>query len=183
MNRGVRPRTDRRGLRAPRGWHLAGVIAGKAIFVAWAVVSRCSSTPGGPCLRHMSIFTDDDELDHGDDLSARPLRRGSGVRLSRRDPRGATGLGSPEVETTVDFRPRNPVLTWRSAASTSRSSITCSRACRTRTIRRSQRSCAATRQARCPLRVATVAAGGAALALPASPRMGRLGLPAEIEMG
>ena len=35
-------------LRAPRGWTLVGVIAGKAFFITWAIVIPCSSIPGGP---------------------------------------------------------------------------------------------------------------------------------------
>jgi hypothetical protein len=49
-----------------------------------------------------------------------------------------------EVESTVDFCPRNPVLTWALGGLNFRSSTICSRSCRIRTTPRSPRSFGAT---------------------------------------
>ena len=80
-------------LRAPRGWNLAGVIVGKAIFVTWAIAIPLLVYPWWAVLGAYIGLHDGHEPDHGDDVPARPLRRGGIVRIRRAKcvPRGRRG--------------------------------------------------------------------------------------------
>ena len=73
-------------------------------------VARLSVVGGRGRLRRLR---DGGEPRHGDDLPARPLRRGGRLRLAGRARRRTKRLWAVhEVESTVDFCPRNAVLTW-----------------------------------------------------------------------
>ncbi len=167
----------------PSGWNLAGLLAGKAIFVVLGAGHPDARLPMVDRARGVRRVRDGDEPDHGDDVPARPLRRGGLVRVGRRG--RATGRSG---RCTRSRRPSTsaPATAFSpgcSAGSTSRSSTTSSRRCRTRTTRGSRRSCVATARG-------TACVTGAAILWVALRShvlhlrtLGRLGVPVEIEMG
>ena len=99
-------------LRAPRGWNLAGVLAGKAFFITWAFVIPMLVYPWWAVIAAYIGFTMITSLimattfqlahcvEEASFASADELRRERRIWAVH------------EVETTVDFCPRNPVLTW-----------------------------------------------------------------------
>ena len=108
----VRGSVGRSALRTPRSWDLAGLVAGKAIFVTWAIVLPMLVYPWWLVLLAYVAFTMITSLimavtfqlahcvEEADFTSAEELRLEKRVWAVH------------EVETTVDFCPRNPVLTW-----------------------------------------------------------------------
>ena len=99
-------------LRAPRGWNLAGVIAGKAFFVTWAIVIPLLVYPWwavvaayvGFAMITSLIMAVTFQLAHC--VEEASFASADELRQERRI------WAVHEVETTVDFCPRNPVLTW-----------------------------------------------------------------------
>ena len=99
-------------LRVPRGWNLAGLLAGKAFFIGWAIVIPLLVYPWwvvaaayvGFGMITSLIMAVTFQLAHcveeASSASADELRRDRRIWAVH------------EVETTVDFCPRNPVLTW-----------------------------------------------------------------------
>ncbi len=108
----VRGSIGRSTLRAPRRWDLIGLVAGKAIFVCWAFVLPMLVYPWWVVLVAYAGFTMVTSLimavtfqlahcvEEADFASAEELSAEKRVWAVH------------EVETTVDFCPRNPVLTW-----------------------------------------------------------------------
>jgi linoleoyl-CoA desaturase len=108
----ARGRIGESALRAPRGWHLAGVIAGKAIFVAWAVVIPLLVYPWWAVLATYAIFTMTTSL-----IMATTFQLAHCVEEASFASADEVRAERPvwavqQVETTVDFCPRNAVLTW-----------------------------------------------------------------------
>jgi linoleoyl-CoA desaturase len=108
----ARGRIGESALRFPRGWNLAGVLGGKALFVLWALVLPALVYPwwavliGYVCFSMVTslIMATTFQLAHCvEEASCASLQD---VRTEK--PEWAVH----EVETTVDFCPRNPVLTW-----------------------------------------------------------------------
>ena len=99
-------------LRAPRGWNLVGLIAGKALFITWALVIPMLFYPWWAVIGAYVGFTMITSLFMATTFQlAHCVEEASFVsadslRLERRI------WAVHEVETTVDFCPRNPVLTW-----------------------------------------------------------------------
>jgi linoleoyl-CoA desaturase len=108
----ARGRIGMSALRQPRGWDLAGVLGGKAIFVAWVLVIPLFVYPWWAVLAAYLVFTmilslvmavtfqlahcvEEANFSSGDELRA-----------------DKQVWAIHEVETTVNFCPRNPVLTW-----------------------------------------------------------------------
>jgi linoleoyl-CoA desaturase len=108
----VRGRIGRSRVRMPRGWDLAGIVSGKLVYIGWAIVIPLLIYPWWVVviayvgvamvvglvtattfqLAHCvdeAVYRSDDEL--GD---------------------GETVWAVHQIESTVDFCPRNPVLTW-----------------------------------------------------------------------
>jgi linoleoyl-CoA desaturase len=108
----VRGRIGRSRLRMPRGWDLAGIVSGKLVYIGWAIVIPLFIYPWWVVVvAYVSVamvvglvtattfqlahcvdeatYRSDDEL--GD---------------------GQTVWAVHQIESTVDFCPRNPVLTW-----------------------------------------------------------------------
>ena len=112
--RGVRARAaiGESALRAPRGWNLAGVIAGKAFFVTWAVVIPLLVYPWWAVLAAYVGFAMITSLIMATTFQlAHCVEEASFASADElRDERRIWAVH--EVETTVDFCPRNPVLTW-----------------------------------------------------------------------
>src|SRR5207248_9924376 len=102
----------RSALRLPRGWDLVGLVLGKAIFVGWAIVLPVLVYPwwvalagyvGLPMIMGVvtaTIF----QLAH----CVEEAEFATPADISSRRPNWAVH----EVETTVDFCPRNRVLPW-----------------------------------------------------------------------
>ena len=62
----------------------SGILAGKAFFISWAIVIPLLVYPWWVVARRLRRLRDGHEPDHGDDVPARPLRRGGIVRVGRR---------------------------------------------------------------------------------------------------
>jgi linoleoyl-CoA desaturase len=108
----VRGRIGKSALHAPKRWDLAGLIGGKLLFVGWAVVVPLFVYPWWVVALGYAGFTAMTSLvtattfqlahcvEEADFASAAEMEKSSRVWAVH------------EVETTVDFCPRNPVLTW-----------------------------------------------------------------------
>jgi linoleoyl-CoA desaturase len=99
-------------LRRPRGWTLFGVVAGKAFFITWAIVIPMVVYPWWWVVGAYVVFTmitslimaTTFQLAHC--VEEASFASADELRAERRI------WAVHEVETTVDFCPRNPVLTW-----------------------------------------------------------------------
>jgi linoleoyl-CoA desaturase len=108
----LRGRIGASPIRPPRRWDLVGIVGGKLLFVGWAVVAPLLVYPWQVVLGGYLVFTMItsvvtattfqlahcvEEADHSSpaELAAEPRE-----------------WATHEVETTVDFCPGNPVLTW-----------------------------------------------------------------------
>ena len=99
-------------LRRPRGWALIGVFAGKALFVGWAIGVPLLVYPWWAVLSAYVGFTMITGL-----IMATTFQLAHCVEeasfASADEARSDRRIWAVhEVETTVDFCPRNPVLTW-----------------------------------------------------------------------
>ncbi len=99
-------------LRLPRGWDLAGLVGGKVIFVSWAIVAPLLVYPWWGVLAGYLVYSMVMSL-----IMAVTFQLAHCVEEA--DFASAEQLASErrlwavhEVETTVDFCPRNPVLSW-----------------------------------------------------------------------
>ena len=108
----LRGRVGESALRFPRGWNLAGVVVGKAIFVTWALVLPALVYPWWAVLAAYAVFTMVTSLIMATTFQlAHCVEEASFASADEvRDEKPAWAVH--EVETTVDFCPRNPVLTW-----------------------------------------------------------------------
>jgi linoleoyl-CoA desaturase len=108
----TRGRVGESALRAPRGWNLVGIFAGKALFIAWALVIPMLVYPWwgvlgtyiGFAMLTGLIMATTFQLAHC--VEEASFASADELRTERRI------WAVHEVETTVDFCPRNPVLTW-----------------------------------------------------------------------
>jgi linoleoyl-CoA desaturase len=108
----VRHRIGKSALRTPRSWDLAGLLGGKGLFIAWAIVAPLLVYPwwvvaagyAGFSMATSLVTATTFQLAHcveeADFTSAEQLEADKRIWAVH------------EVETTVDFCPRNPVLTW-----------------------------------------------------------------------
>ncbi len=99
-------------IRLPRGWDLAGLVAGKAIFVGWAIVVPLLVYPWWLALSGYTLFTLIMGL-----VTATTFQLAHCVEEADfAAPADLAGDPRPwavhEVETTVDFCQGNRVLTW-----------------------------------------------------------------------
>ncbi len=108
----VRGSIGRSPLRAPKRWDLVGLVAGKAIFIGWALVVPMLVYPWWGVLGAYVLFAMIMGL-----ITATTFQLAHCVEEA--DFASVEELSGPkrvwavhEVETTVDFCPRNPVLTW-----------------------------------------------------------------------
>ena len=99
-------------LRAPKRWDLVGLVAGKAFFIGWALVVPMLVYPWWGVLGAYVVFAMIMGL-----ITATTFQLAHCVEEA--DFASVEELSGPkrvwavhEVETTVDFCPRNPVLTW-----------------------------------------------------------------------
>ena len=107
-----RGRVGESSLRPPRGWTLAGVVVGKAIFLTWALVIPMLVYPWWGVVAAYLGFTMITSLIMATTFQlAHCVQEASFASPDElRDERRVWAVH--EVETTVDFCPRNPVLTW-----------------------------------------------------------------------
>jgi linoleoyl-CoA desaturase len=99
-------------LRPPRGWDLAGIAAGKALFLGWAIVVPLLVYPWWLVLAGYGVLAMSMGL-----VTATTFQLAHCVEEAEfaapADLAGPRRLWAVhEVETTVDFCPRNRVLTW-----------------------------------------------------------------------
>jgi linoleoyl-CoA desaturase len=99
-------------LRFPRGLNLAGVVVGKAIFVTWALVIPALVYPWWIVLGAYVGFTMVTSL-----VMATTFQLAHCVEEASFASAGEVRTSRPnwavhEVQTTVNFCPRNPLLTW-----------------------------------------------------------------------
>ena len=108
----IRGRIGRSNLRRPRGWDLAAMVGGKCLFIVWALVVPLLVYPwwqvvvgfvGVSCLISL-VMAVTFQLAHCVEEASFVTAEELGG-----EPRS---WAEHEVETTVDFCPRNRVLTW-----------------------------------------------------------------------
>jgi linoleoyl-CoA desaturase len=108
----VRGSIGRSPIRTPKRWDLVGLVAGKVIFIGWALVVPMLVYPWWGVLGAYVLFAMIMGL-----ITATTFQLAHCVEEA--DFASVEELSGPkrvwavhEVETTVDFCPRNPVLTW-----------------------------------------------------------------------
>jgi linoleoyl-CoA desaturase len=108
----LRGKIGESALRVPRGWDMAGLVVGKAIFVGWTIVVPLFFYPWWAVAAGFLAFSMVMSL-----IMAVTFQLAHCVEEADFD--GPAYLAAEkrlwavhEVETTVDFCPRNPVLTW-----------------------------------------------------------------------
>ena len=124
-------------LRLPRRWDLVGVIAGKAIFIGWALVVPLLVYPWWVVLAGYVALRDDDEPRHRRRRSSSPTasRRPTSPPSTSSAARSASGPCTRSRRRSTSAR-ATPSSRGCSAGSTTRSSTTSSRGCRTPTTPR-----------------------------------------------
>ena len=108
----VRGRIGRSKVRMPRGWDLAGILSGKLVYLGWAVVIPLFVYPWwvvavtylGLAMVVGLVTATTFQLAHCVDEAS--------YRSSDELGDGQTVWAVHQIESTVDFCPRNPVLTW-----------------------------------------------------------------------
>jgi linoleoyl-CoA desaturase len=108
----LRGRIAQSALHPPRGWDLAGLVAGKAVFVGWALVVPLFVYPWWVVLAGYAAYTMITSV-----VTATTFQLAHCVEEAHfTSPEQVAAEKRPwavhEVETTVDFCPRNPMLTW-----------------------------------------------------------------------
>ena len=173
-------------LKVPRGWNLAGLIVGKGIFLTWAIVIPLLVYPWWAVIGVYLGFAMITSLIMATTFQLARYRVQEGTFTSAEQAFASPPVWAVhEVESTVDFCPHNPVLTWCVGGPQLPDRAPPVPARATHALPQGRRDRAAQlRQARHPLLVTTVPARRAALALPAPPRNGPTGdTRFEIEMG
>ena len=108
----VRGRIGRSALRFPRGWDLVGLVGGKAIFVGWALVVPLLVYPWWAVLAGYAGFTMVLGLVMATTFQLAHCVEEASFASTEEMLAEKHVWAVHEVETTVDFCPRNRVLTW-----------------------------------------------------------------------
>jgi linoleoyl-CoA desaturase len=108
----VRGRIGRSALHRPRRWDLAGLIGGKAVFVGWALVVPLLVYPWWVVLAGYAGFTMAVSLVAATTFQLAHSVEGADTATPDEVASASRPWAVHQVETTVDFCPRNPVLTW-----------------------------------------------------------------------
>jgi linoleoyl-CoA desaturase len=108
----IRGRIANSTLRMPRRWDLAGLISGKAIFVAWAIVAPLLVYPWWVVAVGYAGFTMLTSLVTATTFQLAHCVEEAEFTSAEQVAAAKKPWAVHEVETTVDFCPRNPVLTW-----------------------------------------------------------------------
>ena len=109
----VRHRIGKSALRMPRRWDLAGLLGGKGIFIAWAIVAPLLVYPWWVVAAGLCRLLHGHEPRHRDDVPARALRRGGRLHLRRaaRGRRSGSGRCTRSRRRSTSAR-ATPFLTW-----------------------------------------------------------------------
>jgi linoleoyl-CoA desaturase len=107
-----RGQIGRSAIRLPRGWDLAGILGGKAVFLAWTIAIPLLVYPWWVVAAGYAAFSMVMGL-----ITATTFQLAHCVEgVDSAAPEELAGTrrlwAVHEVETTVDFCPRNPVITW-----------------------------------------------------------------------
>ncbi len=107
-----RGRIGRSALRPPRGWDLVGLFAGKAIFVAWVLVVPLLFYPWWVVLAAYLVFSMVTSFVMATTFQLAHCVEEASFASQEELAADRHVWAVHEVETTVDFCPRNHVLTW-----------------------------------------------------------------------
>jgi linoleoyl-CoA desaturase len=105
-------RIGRSALRWPRRYDFLGLVGGKAVFVGWALVLPLLVYPWWVVLAGYVGFSMTVSLIAATTFQLAHAVDGADTATPDEVARAARPWGKHQVETTVDFCPRNPVLTW-----------------------------------------------------------------------
>jgi linoleoyl-CoA desaturase len=108
----IRGRIANSTLHMPRRWDLAGLISGKAIFIAWAIVAPLLVYPWWVVVVGYAGFTMLTSLVTATTFQLAHCVEEAEFTSAEQLATAKKPWAVHEVETTVDFCPRNPVLTW-----------------------------------------------------------------------
>ena len=108
----MRGRIGHSPLHRPRGWDLAGLIGGKAVFVSWAIVAPLLVYPWWVVLAGYLGFTMVTSLITATTFQLAHCVEEADFTSAEEIAASKRVWAVHEVETTVDFCPRNPALTW-----------------------------------------------------------------------
>ena len=108
----VRGRIGASTLRLPRRWDLAGLVAGKAIFICWAIVAPLLVYPWWVVVVGYVGFTMATGLVTATTFQLAHCVEEAGFASAEELTADKRIWAVHEVETTVDFCPRNTLLTW-----------------------------------------------------------------------
>jgi linoleoyl-CoA desaturase len=107
-----RGRIGRSALRVPGGWDLSGLVAGKAIFVAWAIVVPMLVYPWWAVVAGYLAFSMLVSVIMAVTFQLAHCVEEADFATAEQVSAEKRLWAVHEVESTVDFCPRNPVLTW-----------------------------------------------------------------------
>jgi linoleoyl-CoA desaturase len=99
-------------LHVPRGWDLVGLVAGKVVFLAWAVVAPLLVYPWWVVLIGYCAFALSTGLVTATIFQLAHCVEEADFTTAEEVAAAGRTWAVHEVETTVDFCPRNRVLTW-----------------------------------------------------------------------
>jgi linoleoyl-CoA desaturase len=108
----IRGRIANSTLRRPRRWDLAGLISGKVIFIGWAIVAPLLVYPWWVVVVGYAGFTMLTSLVTATTFQLAHCVEEAEFTSAEQLAAANKPWAVHEVETTVDFCPRNPVLTW-----------------------------------------------------------------------
>jgi linoleoyl-CoA desaturase len=108
----VRGRIGNSKIRMPRRWDLAGLLTGKAVFIAWAIVTPLLVYPWWVVAVGYAAFTMLTSLVTATTFQLAHCVEEAEFTSAEQLAASKKPWAVHEVETTVDFCPRNPVLTW-----------------------------------------------------------------------
>jgi linoleoyl-CoA desaturase len=108
----IRGRIANSTLRMPRGWDLVGIVGGKALFLSWAVVAPLVVYPWWVVAIGYVGFTMITSLVTATTFQLAHCVEEAEFTSAEQLAAEKKPWAVHEVETTVDFCPRNPVLTW-----------------------------------------------------------------------
>jgi linoleoyl-CoA desaturase len=108
----IRGRIGSSPMRVPRRWDLVGLVAGKAIFICWAIVAPLLVYPWWVVIAGYMAFSMTTSLVTATTFQLAHCVEEAGFASADELAVDKRVWAIHEVETTVDFCPRNTVLTW-----------------------------------------------------------------------
>jgi len=108
----IRGRVGRSVIRLPKGWNLAGLVSGKLIFAGWAIVVPLLIFPWWQVLITYVAFSMVTSLVMATTFQLAHCVEEASFASAEELSAEKRLWAVHEVETTVDFCPRNPLLTW-----------------------------------------------------------------------